>query len=215
MDDDLHFKSGKMGRLARFFARRRAAGDPYDETLVLPALIVISVMRLNDLKRLDDWTVPAALIITGVTAGAWLGASLGVAGGIRVMLRSVLVGIFEAAGYAVLNGEIDRHQGYLIAVELIYGNFIFFWLTHQLVYPVRDIALISEREWQETSPRRAMVHKVIRITLGAEELKGQSTGIAVTVWIIRLLVPLLASAWVSWTFFGVSPYAFLKSRVAP
>ena len=43
VDDDLHYKTGLMGRLAQFFVGRRAAGDPYDETLVLPALIVIVV----------------------------------------------------------------------------------------------------------------------------------------------------------------------------
>src|SRR5262252_4516100 len=33
VEDDLHYKNGGMGRLARFFIRRRAAGDPYDETV--------------------------------------------------------------------------------------------------------------------------------------------------------------------------------------
>jgi len=47
MDDELHYKTGLMGRLARFFVGRRAARDPYDETVVLPALIVIMVMRLK------------------------------------------------------------------------------------------------------------------------------------------------------------------------
>jgi len=47
MDDELHYKTGLMRRLARFFVGRRAARDPYDETVVLPALIVIMVMRLK------------------------------------------------------------------------------------------------------------------------------------------------------------------------
>ena len=49
-----------MGWLARIFARMRAAGDPYDQTLVLPALITIIIMNLNHVKGFPDWTVAAA-----------------------------------------------------------------------------------------------------------------------------------------------------------
>ena len=58
--DDLHFRTGIMGWLARIFARMRAAGDPYDQTLVLPALITIIIMNLNHVKGFPDWTVAAA-----------------------------------------------------------------------------------------------------------------------------------------------------------
>jgi hypothetical protein len=152
-------------------------------------------------------------VATGIMAGAWLGASLGPAGGISVMLRSILVGVFEAAGYAVIKEKIDRPEAFQTAGALIYLNFIFFWLTYQLVFPLQYIATISEKEWQETAPGRALVNKVIRIILGTEELKGQSTGIAVTVRVIQLLVPLFVLAWASWAIFGISPYAFFKSRV--
>ena len=105
MDDDLHYKVGLMGRLARFFIWRRAAGDPYDETLVLPALIVIMMMRLNTLGRLDDWTVAAAVLAAPALAGAWLGASLGPSGSVRAVLRGISVGAIVAAGYALVYGS--------------------------------------------------------------------------------------------------------------
>ena len=50
-DAEPHFKVGVAGRLARFFIARRAAGDPFDATLVLPCVIFLALARLNDLGR--------------------------------------------------------------------------------------------------------------------------------------------------------------------
>jgi K+ transporter len=104
--DDLHFKTGRWGSLARFFVRLRAAGDPYDETLILPALIVIITMRLNDLNWVDAWTVAAAVVVTGIMAGAWLGAFSGHRAAfrflIRIFLRAISAGAIESAGYTAV-----------------------------------------------------------------------------------------------------------------
>jgi hypothetical protein len=215
MYDDLHFKTGKMGRLARFFARKRAAGDPYDETVVLPALIVIAVMRLNDLKRLDDWTVVAAVVLTAVWSGAWLGAALGFTAPFRVMLRGFSVGVIEAAAYAAIQEKVTRSEAFHLMYQLTYLNFVLFWFPYQFVAMLQGIATVSEEQWHEGVPRRAWLHKVIRITLMTEDLKGESTGVALTVWAIRLLGPPVLVTWAAWAFFGVSPYAFVKSHLAP
>jgi hypothetical protein len=196
--------------MARFFAARRAAGDPYDETLVLPAVIVILALRLNDLKRLDDLAAIAIFMVTSLGAGVWLGASLGMSGTLRVMLRSVSVGALEAAGYSALNDTVDRSHALSLAGQMVYIKFFFFWAGHITTSMLRDFMLISEADWQRGVPNRAWIYKVYRVTLGGEELKGSSDDILVTVWAVRLLGPPLLMAWVA-ALFGVSPLAWIRA----
>jgi hypothetical protein len=74
---DLHFQTGVLGRVARFVVRRRAAGDPFDATVVLPLLIFIILLRLNQLGQVDESFVFAGLAIPAVLAGAWMVIRLG------------------------------------------------------------------------------------------------------------------------------------------
>jgi hypothetical protein len=183
VDDDLHYKTGLMGRLARFFVWRRAAGDPYDETLVLPAFIAIMVMRLNTLGRLDDWTVAVAVLAAPAFAGAWLGASLGPRGHFRAILRGISVGAIVAAGAALVYGSKVSATANDIS-NLIIVNLYLFWLAFMIVGSVQGVALITEKEWQEGRARRASLrqtggaklasfHNFVRLTAGAKDLKGQ------------------------------------------
>ena len=143
--DHLHFRTGIMGWLARIFARMRAAGDPYDQTLVLPALITIIMMNLNHVKGFPDWTVSAAIVGTACMSGAWLGASLGLAGGFRAMLRSISVGAIETAIAFLIYGDKVGERPAIVAYQLIFLNFFFFWIIHHIVGALRDIALTTER----------------------------------------------------------------------
>jgi hypothetical protein len=134
--DDLHFRTGIMGLLARICARMRATGDPYDQTLVLPALITVLTMQLNHVKGFPDWTVPAAIVGTAFMSGAWLGASLGLVGGFRAMLRSISVGAIETAMVFVIYGNVERPE--VVAYQLIFLNFFYFWIIHHFVGILRD-----------------------------------------------------------------------------
>ncbi len=49
------------------------------------------------------------------------------------------------------------------AVNFMYVNYVLFWFSHVVVSPLREIALISEKEWRKGIPRRARIHKVIRL----------------------------------------------------
>ena len=183
MDDELHYKTGLMRRLARFFVGRRAARDPYDETVVLPALIVIMVMRLNTLGRLNVWAVPATALATAALAGAWLAASLGPRGHLRAMLRGISVGAIEAAGLALVYGSKLSVTANTI-VNFIIINVYSFWITFMIVASIQGVALITEKEWQEDSARRASLrqtggaklasfHNFVRLTIGVKDLNGQ------------------------------------------
>lgn len=161
-----------MGWLARIFARMRAAGDPYDQTLVLPALITIIIMNLNHVKGFPDWTVAAAIVGTALMAGAWLGASLGAAGGFRAMLRSISVGAIETAIAFLIYGKFERPA--VAAYQLIFLNFFFFWIIYYFVGVLRDIALTTEREWQATIPRRAFIDRLVSTCFPSRRIEGRA-----------------------------------------
>jgi hypothetical protein len=208
-DDDLHYNTGLMGRLARFFVWRRAAGDPYDETLVLPAVIVIMVMRLNTLGRLDDWTVAAAVLAAPAFAGAWLGASLGPRGHFRAILRGISVGAIVAAVYALIYASKYPATAKDIG-NLIIINLYFSWLAFIIVGAIQGVTLITEKEWQEGRARRASLRQTgrarlapfynfFRLTVGAKDLKGQDlkgqrTTVFLTVRMVQAVFTLPALA---------------------
>ena len=207
-----------MGWLARIFARMRAAGDPYDQTLVLPALITIIIMNLNHVKGFPDWTVPAAIVGTAFMSGAWLGASLGIAGGFRAILRSISVGAIEAAIAFLIYGTVERPA--IVAYQLIFLNFFFFWIIHHFVGVLRDIALTTEKKWQATIPRRAFIDRWFRLVFRPGELKEEPNSIFIAAWVIRILVIVMIYVWIGWEFLEIPPreafrILFLKGKVVP
>jgi hypothetical protein len=176
-DDDLHFKTGGWGCLARFFVQRRAAGDPYDETLILPSLIVLIVMQLSRTGRVGDWAVVAAIMVMGTVAAAWLTASIGMK--FRVVLRGISVGALQAAAYALVCGPTSPMTGRDI-FNIIYINYTTFFFISIVVGILRDIGLSTEKEWQQS-------RKLIQIALKLDDLKGQTISVGVRVWIIRVI----------------------------
>jgi hypothetical protein len=183
-DDDLHFRTGVWGCLARFFVQRRAAGDPYDETLVLPSLIVLIVMQLSRTGRVGDWAVVAAMVVTGTIAAAWLTASIDAK--FRVVLRGISVGAIQAAASALVYGSTSPITGKEI-FDIIFVNYAIFFFVSIWISLIRDISLTTEKQWREG-------HKLIRIALKLDDLKGQSISVGVRVWIIRVIAPFLILA---------------------
>jgi hypothetical protein len=183
-DDNLHFKTGGWGCLARFFVQRRAAGDPYDETLVLPSLIVLIVMQLSTMGRVGDWAVAAAMMATGTIASAWLTACIGMR--FRVVLRGISVGAIQAAAYALIYGSTFPVTAYRVFL-FIFLNYAIFYYISIIVGILRDICLTTEKEWRQG-------HKLIRIVLKLDDLKGQTISVGVRVWIMRIIAPFLILA---------------------
>ncbi len=149
-----------MGQLARFFAYMRAARDPYEETLVFPALIVIIVFYLNYSKRFENWTVLAALVGTAVMYGALLAASLGFGGIFRAVLRCISVGAIEGAGYAIIN-KLDKSVAVREIISLMFLNYFFLWFPYMIVSAIRAEALITEKQWQADYAWRASIRAPI------------------------------------------------------
>jgi hypothetical protein len=183
-DDDLHFKTGRWGWLARFFVQRRAAGDPYDESLVVPSLIVLMVMQLSRMGRVGDWAVVAAVMVTGTIAAAWLTAAIGMR--FRVVLRGISVGAIQAASYALVYGSTFPITGKEI-FNFIFVNYTIFFFVSVVVGTIRNISFTTEKEWQQS-------RKLIGIALKLDDLKGQTISVGIRVWIIRIIVPFLIVA---------------------
>ena len=53
--DELHFKTGKAGWLARLLGKIRAAGVSYDHTVVIPTIIVLTAIKLADTGYVGYW----------------------------------------------------------------------------------------------------------------------------------------------------------------
>ena len=151
-------------------------------------------------------------------SGAWLGASLGIAGGFRAILRSISVGAIETAIAFLIYGKLERPA--IVAYQLIFLNFFFFWISHHFVGVLQDIALTTERQWQATIPRRAFIDRWFRLVFRPGELKEEPNSIFIAAWAIRILVIVLTYVWIGWEFLEIPPreafrILFLKGKVVP
>jgi hypothetical protein len=210
---DLHFRTGVTGRLARFIVARRTAGDPFDATVVLPCLIFLILVRLNEIGRVDDSFVWPGLYIPAFLAGWWIGICLDVRGTLRAILRGVLVGAFEGAALTGLVKEAmsqPKAIGWVIA--LMYSNAMLFWGGAFLAGFPSDILTVTEEQYQKAAPRREKIRRIFRLVLAFDEIKGVPTGIGLLVRTIQFLGPPVLLAWFHW-FIGGNPIAVLKSML--
>ena len=208
----LHFTTGFIGWLARFFVGRRASGDPYEMTLVLPALLVIGVLRLDDLKKINDLWVVIVLFASAVGAGATIGSCLGISGSFRALLRGISAGAIEAASHAAISETLDRSNALIDASSLITINMTLYWYSFLIFALIRDFSIVSEAEWHSVAPRRALIYKIFRIVLRIERLEGASVGIAIVVWAVWLGGPVVINFWCQHAF-GVSISDLFSGRI--
>ena len=210
MNEELHYKTGKMGRVAQFFIVRRSSGDPYEETVVLPALIVTAALQLYDLKHFPDWVLFAVFIVADIGAGIWAGICLGYSKLLRIVLRSISVSILEAALVSAINDGLNRHETVKIAVTLMGVNIILFWIGHLIGSTFGEIALTTEKQWQIGVSRRAKMYNVYRIAFGAEKLEGAEDSIVIAVWFVKYVIPVLIAICLAWAVFGIAPQVYIR-----
>ena len=209
MHEDLHYKTGKMGRVARFFVARRAGGDPYEETVILPALIIAASLQLYEVKHFADWILFAVFVVTNVGAGVWTAICLGPFKLLRVTLRIVSISILEVALLSALNDNMTRSEAVKLAVTLWGINTALFLYGHTIGSAFGVIALTTEKQWQVGVLRRAKMYRVYRIVFGAEKLEGAEDSIVIAVWLIKYVFPFLAVCCVAWVL-GVDPKLYIQ-----
>jgi hypothetical protein len=211
---DLHFRTGRRGKLVRFFVARRAVGDPVDATIVLPCLIFLTFVWLVDTGHINvdqSVIIPWGLFIPAGLAGCWMGVCLGYRGILRALLRGILVGAFEGAAFpGLINAAASQSDWLKLAVVLMWANSTLFCAGAIFGSAPSDIFTQTEEEWQKTVPRRAFISRIIRLTLHLEDLKGASIPVGILVHAIRRLwLPLLLTGG-AWAFTGENPLTLLK-----
>ena len=110
-------------------------------------------------------------------------------GWFRAILRSISVGAIETAIAFLIYGKLERPA--IVAYQLIFLNFFFFWIIHHFVGVLRDIALTTEKKWQATIPRRAFIDRWFRLVFRPGELKEEPNSVFIAAWAIRILLPSL------------------------
>jgi hypothetical protein len=156
---------------------------------------------LNDRGRVGVPVVMAALLIPACLAGCWLGFCLGSKAIGRAFLRGFFVGALEAGACAALLKPPEDHPDPLVrAWELMYVNFVCFWFFATISSAPRDILIQTEAEWQAVVRRNAPILRIIRLSLGLDELKGISTRDGILVWIIRGVETSILAAILGWVW---------------
>ncbi len=197
----LHFKTGVKGWLARFFVARRAAGDPWDATVVLPCMIFLAFALLNDRGHVGVPAVIAALLIPACSAGCWMGFCLGDRGIGRSILRGFFVGALEGgASVAIAKSPVGQPEALRNAFNLMYLNFLCFWFFAMLASTPSEILIQTEEQWQVGVRLRATIHRLIRMSLTLEDLKGTSTRDGILVWSIRSIAGSALTAALTWVW---------------
>lgn len=177
-----------MRRLARAFLTIQRWGDPFEETVVLPALVSLVAMRLGDGGKLDETVAAAIVIASHVLAGAWLGAAWGLMRGHRVLLRGVFVGLLTSALVAAttsVGADVQKMREFAGVMAGL--GITAFWTGHYPVAFVREIALVSEEQWQRGVKHRAWLKDVLRMTVGAKSLEGATLAQAMTVRTLHII----------------------------
>lgn len=216
IDDNLHFKTGKRGKLARFFAKTRAARDPIDQTVILPPLIFLSLEALYDSGRVNVWGVLASLIIPASVAGLSIGACLGERGIFVAMLRGLLVGAIEGAvSVGILKQAFTQHEALQYTANLMYINLFIFWFSSLIGAFASSAVAISEQDWQKAAARRAFLKQRVIRPAG-----GWFYGLLIVTFskenIARLLLKFfigLAILLVLWIVYGIDPSTAIASFV--
>jgi hypothetical protein len=211
MTKQLHFRTGIMGSIAAFFVARRASGFPsYDETVVLPAVAIIALMRLYDRHRIGFLVGEIGVVVVPLGAGLWLGAYFGPT--LRSGLRGALTGVVVGAGYAALNGTLDRQQYRIIAGQFVAINYFFYFFGSLFIGVFREFAVTSESDWQYTAPRRARGYKLYRTLAQAEKLEGAPNSIVIAYWTIKIALWLIPSAWLAYQL-GLNPFILIQNKL--
>jgi hypothetical protein len=212
--EELHFKTGFLGGLARCVVHLRAAGDPFEQTVLLPPLILLVFVWLTATGKVGLWVTYPALLLPPSIAGLWLGFVLGSNGLMRILFRGMLVGAIGGCAYvAVANETLDKQHALLAVFNMVLINSLCFFFWGLMSATVADFASTSEAKWQALKPRRDYVAKVLRISLFMEKLEGQELAVALGVLFCRGVLPILVTMWISYVFFQVSPGQFIHGLV--
>lgn len=204
-DDPLHFQSGFWARAAKLFQAAETWGDPYEETVVLPAFVSWIALHLSERHKIDGSTAAYIFLASTILSGIWLGISWNFTKFIRVVLRGMSVGLLTAALVFLTTSEVFERQeavrqGANFVVLALFGYTMGFYS----IGPFRDIALTTERQWQIGAERRRRLYgglrgiglwglDVLRMIVGTRKMEGATLLQGIITHLIRWVIGAFAA----------------------
>jgi hypothetical protein len=215
---ELHYSTGFWGRLARFVLRRRAAGDPWENTLFLPPVILVIFAKLSERGEVPPWVLILAILLPPVVAGLWLGTILGGRGILRIGLRGAMAGLIGGGMYVPLTSEtLDKQHQILLVFNSMFLSYFLFFSSGLLSAVVADGPTISESQWQASKPRRAAILKAVLLYPLKLRTPPNDESIAIVIvarLVQRIVIPIFVPMLIAGNSFQVTPAQFVLSLIA-
>jgi hypothetical protein len=129
----------------RFVLWVRSKGAPFEETVILPALIVVVAGVLVDRGKIAPWVAIVAFLVPISISALWMGVALGPEGLIRILLRSVLIGVMEGVVFVTLApAPLDKQQVMQTTLSCVYINIFLCWFCAVIGNVIGAFAITSE-----------------------------------------------------------------------
>jgi hypothetical protein len=132
---------------------------PHEETVILPALALYATFRVSAESGWWFWFPAISLVVISFGCGAWLGLAWRGFPVLRVLLRTVYIGVLAVLLYMLTHDEPfskrDAVQTVGLTVSTVGSMFYFGFLYAAML---RDVALRrfhSERQRQKYLARKA------------------------------------------------------------
>ena len=204
--DELHFKTGFRGWVARHLVRLRAVGAPLEPTLVIMMVIMAAAVWATDQGKVGLWIVPFVFFLPASVAALWTGFSLGTERLLQVAFRGALVGIVQAGAYLFVTKDLlDKQQELKALLGLMLMNCLFFTMLGGVSATIADSLMEPEAHWQKTAPTREFMWKALYIALITLKIPDDADrNLAISARFIQfVLVPSILIGFAN-AFFGIS-----------
>lgn len=169
-----------LNRLRERNIRVRRAGVPHEETVVIPAVVASVTQAVGGEAGWRFWVPAAALLAVSFLCGGWLGLAWRGFPVLRVLLRSVYIGVLTLLLAMLLRDDPPtKRQAIEVVLSVIVAvgiPFYFGWLYGSMV---RDVVL--KRFYSEAQRQRYLAHMAWRRRIG-RLAKGQEDRSEASFW---------------------------------
>lgn len=156
----------------------RRAGVPHEETVIIPAIALYVTFSVSGESGWRFWVPGVSLAAISFVCGAWLGLAWRGFPTIRVVLRTVYIGVLAVLIYMLMHDEPVTKREATHAVSLIVssvGYLFYFGFFYAAI--MRDVALrrfSSEKQLQRYHARKAYWRYIWRLSREQEDKTAAS-----------------------------------------
>lgn len=157
--------------LRKFVTFVQSYGEPHEESIVVPVMFTVAAARLSDIGKLSEKNFAIYTIISFVLSGFFLGVALKNDNVVRIMLRTIYIGVLVTIGYYLVTTKTYTEQIYiefLVYNVLFYGiSYYFGWMFGSLI---RQIALQTDEQIVRAKNNRRVALNLFRSMFGKAKL---------------------------------------------